>query len=268
MPSSHLPPPPLPPTAVHSSYLQTLSPSSNSWRSGCGGVGASPHQPTVIQAAAEDALAGGPDQWAADSAHKAEAVRKGERDLWRIQSKTSLRVSSSQLWRSVVPASGGRLFSQTVPIELLEGREVCFFLFFFLMNERIAVRCAALNSTCCTSTFTSDPPLFYQRSCKARLKVHSERRFPSFTSLSPSQSLYNCNEAETENLYLFTLMFSLLSAAIFPLICVAPTLFWTVGRNGSMRTFHTDVIPEKYSDTDADEFNSSSADVFGLAVSH
>lgn len=141
-------------------------------------------RPAAIQAAAKDALAGGPDQWAADSAHKAEAVKKGERDLWRIQFKTSLRVSPSQLWRSVVPAPAGRLFSQTVPIELLEGREDCCFFFFFLMNERIAVRCAALNSTCCTSRFTPDPPLFYQRCCKARLKVHPERRFPSFTSLS------------------------------------------------------------------------------------
>lgn len=137
-------------------------------------MGASPHRPAVIQAAAEDALAGGPDQWVADSAHKAEAVRKGERDLWRIQFKTSLRVSPSQLWLSVVAAPAGRLFSQTVAIELVEGRKAScfFFFFFFLMNERIAVRCAALNSTCCTSTFTSNPPLFYRCSCKAHLKVH------------------------------------------------------------------------------------------------
>lgn len=125
MPSSYLPP-------HHHLFLQTLSPSSNAQWSGCGGVGASQHRPAVIQAAAEDALAGGPDQWAADSAHKAEAVRKGERDLWRIQFKTSLWVSPSQLWRSDVAAHASRLFSQTVAIELAEGREACcFFSFFF-----------------------------------------------------------------------------------------------------------------------------------------
>lgn len=129
MPSSFLPPP------HRHLYLQTLSPSSNAQWSGCGGVGASQHRPAVIQAAAEDALAGGPDQWAADSAHKAEAVRKGERDLWRTQFKTSLWVSPSQLWRSDVAAPTSRLFSQTVPIELAEGREACCFFLSFFFDE-------------------------------------------------------------------------------------------------------------------------------------
>lgn len=63
-------------------------------------------------------------------------------------------------------------------------------------------------------------------------------------------------------------MFLLLSAAIFPLICVAPTLFLTAGRNGSMITFaDADIIPAKYPDTRVAEFNSGSAGVFGIALS-
>lgn len=51
-------------------------------------------------------------------------------------------------------------------------------------------------------TITSDPPLFYQRSYKARLKVHPEQRVPSFTSLSPKRvSMYNCNETDRKSIY-------------------------------------------------------------------
>lgn len=139
------------------------------------------------------------------------------------------------------------------------------------MNERIAVRCAALNSTCCTSTFTSDPPLFYQRSCKARLKVHPEQRFPLFTSLSPKR-VKVCIIAMKRRQKIYICppwCFRCFPLPFFFSFVWLPLYFGLRGRNGSLITFEdTDVIPAKYSDAHADEFNSSSANVFGLAVSH
>lgn len=138
----------------------------------------------MIQAAAKDALAGGPDQWAVDSTHKAEDVRKGKCDLWRIlHFKTSLSLPKSAVVQCCACACGSFILPDSA--NWAAGGEGGLFFLFFLINVRIAVLCTALNSTYCTSTFTSGPPLFYQRSCKAHLKVHPEQRFASFTSVLP-----------------------------------------------------------------------------------
>lgn len=84
-------------------------------------MGASPRRPAAVQAAAEDVLAGGLDQLAADSAHKAEAVTFGEYNLKHLSKSPQVscgRGCACACWSFILPDSanwatggeGGLLF--------------------------------------------------------------------------------------------------------------------------------------------------------------